>query len=631
MSGIAGILRFDGEPIERETLERMLTPLETRGPHGKSLYLDGNIGLGFTLLNTTPHTNGTVVFINHQNSSLPITFDGRLDNRRELIEHLGVVKRDVCDAELVQAAYQKWGGDCPKHLLGDFAFALWDHNRSRLFCARDHFGVKPFYYHYSNQYFIFASTPYAILAARRDLAEINEIRIADFLAGFEGIDETITFYKRIFRLPRRRGMIVDARGLKASPYWDLHPVQKEYANDEEYIESFNKIFSQAVKCRLGAPDRTIIPLSGGMDSTSIIAIAREAYSQTNNSLVTISGVTPDSDDPETDRIQSVVAQRGLNSRTFSDNYVLSNIDNFLNELSRLDEPFDTLENTWRALYGLAREDKLHVSLDGVDGDITLAGVHHVATLWKSGDYRNFLHETLFAKGMVNTYYKSALMFFLISLRPLLAPEWTKKMRRAIDNRTAIFRLRKNSLINLQLAHAAGINERYQQYASYNLFPLALSQMDAHKQTIFHPHMQAALERYDRIASAFSIEARHPFMDVRLMEFCLGLPWWLKTQGGWNKMILRKAMETLLPEKVVWGSEKKHPNWLLSLRLLRAGEVFFQDTLGAERKNLKNYIDIERLDKVWNDVFHRGNDTYVAQIWEAIGLALWLRRQKSISS
>jgi asparagine synthase (glutamine-hydrolysing) len=561
---------------------------------------------------------------------LPVTFDGRLDNRSDLIAKLDLKKDNPSDAELIFAAYEKWNEACPTYLLGDFAFAIWDRKKNRLFCARDHFGVKPFYYHYSNQYFIFASSPYAILAAYKDLCEINEARVADFLVGFEGYDETVTFYKRIFRLPRRQSMTVAAQGIKTAAYWDLQPTTKEYRNENEYVEAFHEIFSVAVQSRLGTPFNTFVPLSGGLDSTSIAAVTREIFSQQGSSVLTLSAVSADENDSETWRIRSILAQGGLKGRILSKDYIQLHIDKLLSDLAGMDDPFDTLENSWRPLYGKAQKDGVHISLDGIDSDVMFSGSNYLAILWKSGEYRAFLNETLFVGGLIGNYYHP-LKWFLKSLRSVLAPNWMKTLRHTFSNRTVISRMNKQSIIRRDLAHSVDLIGRHKQFSSYDVRAASTSLIESHKQSIFHPHLQAGLERYDRIAASYSIESRHPFLDVRLAEFCLALPWQLRTHRGWNKILLRKSMKTILPEQVVQGKEKKHPAWGFSLQILNIKKAYFQEVINSEKGNLKTYLDINKLDTAWRRFFLYDDDQSAAQIWEAIGLAFWLRRQRDFSS
>jgi asparagine synthetase B (glutamine-hydrolysing) len=191
-------------------------------------------------------------------------------------------------------------------------------------------------------------------------------------------------------------------------------------------------------------------------------------------------------------------------------------------------------------------------------------------------------------------------------------------------------LNKSSLIGEELAQNVKIIERKKLFSSYDNRAANPTLIEAHKKSIFHPHLQAALERYDRIAAAFSIESRHPFFDVRVVEFCLGLPWQLRTCRGWNKTLLRKDMKTLLPDAVIQGKEKKHPAWRFSIQILNIKRNYFQELLNDELENLRPFVNTRNVNKAWHDFSTGSNFEAVPEIWYAIGLALWLRRQRQLS-
>ncbi len=148
MSGIAVIWNRNGRPVDRGQLVQMTQLMEHRGPDGARHWVQGPIAIGHRALNTTPEAALDRLPQLDEVAGLCLTFDGRIDNREELKSVLESDRTNVrleTDAELVLAAYRKWGEECPHHLLGDFAFAIWDESRKQLFCARDHLGVRPFF------------------------------------------------------------------------------------------------------------------------------------------------------------------------------------------------------------------------------------------------------------------------------------------------------------------------------------------------------------------------------------------------------------------------------------------------------------------------------------------------------
>ena len=194
--------------------------------------------------------------------------DGRIDNREELkrdLESKGFRIRHKTDAELVLCAYEQWGEECPIRLLGDFAFAIWDGRKKQLFCARDHVGVRPFYYHHSPTWFAFGSEIRAILALEAVPRCLNESRLADFLV--EPLDregEESTFYRDVVRLPAGHCLIVSPGRFTVGDYWNLEaPSTLRLASLEEYGTAFREVFVEAVRCRLHSSHRVGSTLERG--------------------------------------------------------------------------------------------------------------------------------------------------------------------------------------------------------------------------------------------------------------------------------------------------------------------------------------------------------------------------------
>ena len=167
MSGIAGAYySFDGRPVEKTDIEKMLNIIVHRGPDGSRIWTDGPIGFGHRMLWTTPESLNEKLPFSNKTEELSITADARIDNRDELISTFdlpGRSRQTIADSELILTAFEKWGEGCPERLLGDFSFAIWDSRKNRLFCARDHMGIKPFYYYLSDKLFVFASEIKALL------------------------------------------------------------------------------------------------------------------------------------------------------------------------------------------------------------------------------------------------------------------------------------------------------------------------------------------------------------------------------------------------------------------------------------------------------------------------------------
>ena len=198
MSGICGLFSLDKAPVAEDDIQAMSAMLGRRGPDRTGVYCDGSIALAHMLLATTPESGFEQQPLEHRESGCVVSADVRLDNRTELLGKLGLHARQstIGDAELLLLAYLEWGEQCLAHVLGDFAFAVWDPRQKSLFCARDHFGMRPLYYHEQpGKHFFFASEPRAILVLPQVPYRLNRGRIADFLVpSLQWIDYTSTFF-----------------------------------------------------------------------------------------------------------------------------------------------------------------------------------------------------------------------------------------------------------------------------------------------------------------------------------------------------------------------------------------------------------------------------------------------------
>lgn len=278
MSGIVGIVQLDGAPVDRDLLAQMTDYMAFRGPDGQDVWLAGNVGLGHTLLRTTFESEREqgVTTIDGQ---VWITADVRLDGRRELIDNLCAQGRDVTatatDVELVLHAYHLWGEAALDHLMGDFAFAIWDGRCQRLFCAHDHFGVVPLYYAQIGNCLLFSNTLNTLRLHPAVSDMLNEQAVGDSLLFMINMDLTTTIFADIQRLPPTHSLTCVAGEVVVRRYFSF-PEQVDhvrYKRKDEYIERFRRLFDQAVADRLRTSSAGTF-LSGGMDSPSIAATAQ---------------------------------------------------------------------------------------------------------------------------------------------------------------------------------------------------------------------------------------------------------------------------------------------------------------------------------------------------------------------
>lgn len=221
MSGIAGIIHFDGRPVEPGQVEAMTAAMHYRGPDGINHWRRGHVALGQCMLRTTPESLEETQPLTNEDQSLVLVMDGRVDNWEELRRELlgkGAVLRTRADAELVLRAYEVWGRDCLSHIEGDFALVIWDARKQEAFCARDRVGNKPFHYHWSGDTLVFSSEVHPILDLPWVARQFNKGLMAECL-GAEWLSREETFWQGVLRLIQAFRMTVSSSGPRLDEYW----------------------------------------------------------------------------------------------------------------------------------------------------------------------------------------------------------------------------------------------------------------------------------------------------------------------------------------------------------------------------------------------------------------------------
>ena len=275
MSAIAGLVRFDGSPCEQQPLDALAHLLAHRSHDGSTTWRSSEAGLVYGRLTTTPESSLEPQPFVDSASDTAIVFDGRLDNRDDLVKSAEIDgdRGAIGDAEIVLRAYAARGADCVDDLLGDFAFAIWDRRARRLFCARDSFGVKPFCYRATSRWIAFASEPGALARFDGHVPAVNEGMIAERLAGVV-TSRTETLFEGILRLPAAHRLAADASGVRLSQYWapDLN-AEIRLAHADDYAERVREVVERAIAARLRVRGGVAVSLSGGVDSSSITGVA----------------------------------------------------------------------------------------------------------------------------------------------------------------------------------------------------------------------------------------------------------------------------------------------------------------------------------------------------------------------
>ncbi|MEM7665241.1 MAG: asparagine synthase-related protein [Pseudomonadota bacterium] len=625
MSGICGIVRPNNQTVEQAEIERMLEPLARRGPDGSRTVMAGSVGLGHASLATTPEALVEQLPLTDGASGCTITADARLDNRGDLLTQLGLADatRTIGDGELILLAYLQWGKECLDHLRGDFAFAIWDARSEELFCARDQVGMRQLIYaHKPGELFAFATEPHALLRHPDIPAEVNEARIADFLEGFEARDLTSTFFTGLHRLPPAHALVLNGEELRIWRYWQLKaPPMLHLPDDDAYADAFLEVFTEAVRARLRSSTPVGSMLSGGMDSGSVSAVAARLLKESDQApLRTYSAIRDDPECVESRTIRSALAIDHIEPLFVS----LEEFEKFRADLERLTrecaEPFDSHMTLLRAVYLRAHRDGVKVMLDGVGGDTTLASEEMIRRYLDQGLFLQAWREVAGERRFWGPEAGSWKVF-LKGLARAFAPEALLKRRRSRPKQQRSENTEQDSPITPEFAERIDIQALREQNAAHIAKP---SDPDARKaKRALHPYVVVARERYDRTASALAIEPRDPFLDIRVLEFCLSLPQEQLQKDGWPKIVLRRAMGGILPDAVRWRVGKEHLGWEFTKALWSDGP-----NIGDHPKNgdVSAYLKSGRPDRGSN----RNDEDWLEAALVGRHLADWWTTLGSIS-
>jgi len=633
MSAIAGIFFRDGAPAEPEHLEPMLAAMRHRVPHGTRCWCGGSVGLGHGALNATPESLHEKLPLCDGSDGLAITGDLRIDNRRELIRALDAgphAGRDIGDGELVLQAYRRWGRDAPKHLVGAFAFAIWDGRRQEIFCARDHLGAKPFVYHLTDRAFVFASEVEGVLAAPGVPRRINEGRIADFLViELEGIDHTSTFYLDVVKLPPAHTLVVGCDSHRLERYWRPDPsYELRLASDEEYVEAFRDALRQAVGTCLRSATPPAVMLSGGIDSGAVAVFAKELLQESDGSrLRTLSAVNDeDQDCLESRCIRASIEALGTEAEIITPAYVRSLSPARRRSILGCDNPFDSTMTVPDLLYERAQSSGARVVLDGTDGDVVMSlGGTYIAHLLRRGRVLRAFEE---ASALCDHYDDGASPWRTLAAgaRNAFAPPFLRGLERRLRRLpTALDTAISESVINPDFADRVDLAGRLKRLHELRWFSASGDARRDQRNSLLHPNLPVALDRYDRVASRWGVDLRHPLLDLRLVELCLALPWHLKNRDGWTKYILRRATEEELPVEVRWRRRRTSTMWDFTSAIVACDRSSLGAIIEQRGAELGTYIDLNVVRTACERLEERPSWQDELRLCNAVALALWLER------
>lgn len=618
MCGIAGVLNLSLTEIPNldRRLEVVNQLLRHRGPDGEGSWQHerGCVGLAHRRLSIIDLSTGDQPMKDAAGNW--ITYNGEVYNYLELREELGAENfKTTSDTEVVLAAYRRWGRDCVTHLRGMFAFALWDEARQELFCARDRFGIKPFYYTTAGDTFYFASEVKALLPFA-DQIETDVEGFKDYLA-FQFCLAGKTLFKGIKELLPGHSLVVKNGAIEINRYWEVY-YHLDFDHTPKYFdERLRELLAESVGLHLRADVPVGTYLSGGLDSSAVASIASR---QSNGDFKAFTGKFSFSEDYDESRYARALAEwRGFSLHEI-DITASDFIENIRKVIYHLDYPVAGPGSFPQYMVSQLAAKHRKVVLGGQGGDEIFGGYTRYLIAYFEQCIKAAIDGTINDGHFIVTY-ESIIpnLTALHNYKPLLQEFWRDGLFEDMDRR--YFRLINRAPLLRDEIHWNLLGD----YSPFETF-----------QTVFHGHnvgkesyfdrmthfdfktlLPALLQVEDRVSMAHGLESRVPFLDHPLVEFAATMPSNVKFKDGTMKQVLKDAMRSELPEAIVDRKDKMGFPTPLTEWINGEARDFVQDTLTTRNALRRDFVDnrklISGLDK---------EPKFGRKVWGLLCLELW---------
>lgn len=515
----------------------MVKALAFCGPNGSSQWSEGQIFLAHFQMHSTPESLLEVQ--PRAADDLVLVADVRLDNRKELSNILGCESTEPDDIYLLRA-YRRWGVNCTTHLVGDFAFAVWDLKNRTLFCARDHLGVSPLYYHYGNQRLVFASDIRGVLAHPEVPQDYDLEYLSHYLTSRYYRRTKATFFRGIRKLPPGHCLLFSSDKFRCWRYWDpreIEPLQLKSMSD--YKAQMRELLERAVTDRLRGQGQFGAHLSGGMDSSVVAILAARALKKRGQNLPAFSWSPPPpgplAESDERYRIMAICAREQIHC-TYSMRYAHEERQVLWRDIAR--EPVVMMHMEGH-VQNAAQTQGVRIMLSGWGGDefATLNGRGVLAEHFLRGRWLTVLRECKLTGARAETAWWKIFLSFVV--KPLLPDPIFR--HRFGPNPT------KNSYLHPDL-------ERYRPP------PLMVREVVGHRQNMMAlielGHLNTRMESWAASGAEKGIIYRYPLLDRRLVDFCFAAPPHMFRHKGYSRYLYRRAVEGIMPDQLEWGFVKR---------------------------------------------------------------------------
>jgi asparagine synthase (glutamine-hydrolysing) len=625
MCGIVGIVRGDGLDVDGALLTRMADAVRHRGPDDDGFYLNGPVGLGMRRLSIIDLKSGQQP-IHNQDRTAWIVFNGEIYNYRELrdqLEKLGHTFYTNSDTEAIIHAYDQYGADCPTHLRGMFAFAIWDERSQELFLARDRVGKKPLLYSQVNGKLVFASE-FSALLLHPDISRDIDREAIHYYLSFMCVPAPLTAYRAIKKLePGHSLRFRQSDGqITIQRYWQLNFSQKTNLSEEEAGERAVELLREAVRVRLMSEVPLGAFLSGGIDSSAVVALMSEESSEP---VKTFSIGFEEQDFSELHHARRVAEHVGAEHHEFIVKPDAMEVLPLLVE--HYGEPY--ADSSAIPTYYVSRETRRHVTvaLNGDGGDECFAGYERYAAMRLAERYRKVpavMRESVI-KQLVGLLPSSELRRGRVrNVKRFLEAASLAPVERYLRWVSVLDRKTKSALYTDEMLHETRnfdpANWLAPWFARVNGAGVVDASLLADTMTYLPNDL---LVKVDIASMAVSLEARSPFLDHHVIEFAASLPEDLKLRGLTTKYLLKRVLKKLVPvenlnrPKMGFGIPIGH--WFRGPMQKFLGERLLSEK--ALSRGLFKSTEVTRM----FEMHTRGERDYSHQLWTLLMLELWFQR------
>jgi len=616
MCGICGIVNFDrSEPVDPDLVERMTTAMVHRGPDDDGYFVEANAGFGHRRLSIIDLGGGKQPIFNEDGSIL-IVFNGEIYNYAELttkLTGLGHTFQSRSDTEAIVHAYEQYGDACVDHLRGMFAFAIWDRRCKRLLVARDRLGIKPLYFYQCDGFLAFASEIKSLLQIPEVARVVNPEALEPYLT-LRYVPGPQTMFKGISKLQPGHLLVMDAHGVRTRKYWDLKYRVGEGISSEDYLGRFQELFEESVKLRLVAEVPLGVFLSGGLDSSAILAVMSKLRGRERIKTFSVGYEVPSAQEDSVNEFEYArLAAKAFGAEHHEFKLTADDFRDSLTDLVwYLDEPL--ADDSCIPLYFIARLARKHITvvLSGEGADEILAGYGiYKRMLAIEAAYEQFPQLTPWVARNLASVFPGQVVQRYARWASLPMEERYRGVSMGMP--TAL----RCELLGRQAGQTAADDAfRF----CFEAVPKkdVLNRMLYADAKIWLP--DDLLLKADKMTMANGLELRVPFLDHKLVEFAATLPAHLKLKGSTGKFLLREAMKNVLPKRIINRSKKGFPvpteSWL-------RGDLknFVHDTLLASNAACRGYMEPRVIERIVGE-HERGTENRRQELWTLLVFEIW---------